>query len=258
MSRLYLIIILLISPAIYGQNNLKKYLDFAKEQFDKGDYYYALEYYEKAMELDSQTIDILWNYAETLRAYKDYRKAEFYYAKVYDREEAKIYPSSLLQLGLMQKQNGKYDEALTTFKKAKKKYYKDKKGYFYQKSKREIQSTLWAKSARIDSLDVSVEQLPETVNTKNSEFGHGIVNGELIFSSLRADSISALEEVYSTTYHTHLYSSKVKEGELDFEASEKIKDLFIEAYNAGNGTFSLDGNRFYFSKCSDDGYNYRC
>jgi tetratricopeptide (TPR) repeat protein len=258
MSRLYLIIILLISPAIYGQNNLKKYLDFAKEQFDKGDYYYALEYYEKAMELDSQTIDILWNYAETLRAYKDYRKAEFYYAKVYDREEAKIYPSSLLQLGLMQKQNGKYDEALTTFKKAKKKYYKDKKGYLYQKSKREIQSTLWAKSAMVDSLGVSVEQLPETVNTKNSEFGHGIVNGELIFSSLRADSISALEEVYSTTYHTHLYRSKVKEGELDFEASEKIKDLFIEAYNTGNGAFSLDGNRFYFSKCADDGYNYRC
>ena len=95
---------------LFGQNNLSKYLDFAQEQYDKGDYFYALQYYEKAMEIDSATVDILWNYAQTLRAYKDYRKAEYYYEKVYGREEAAIYPSSLLNWGLMQKQNGKYDE----------------------------------------------------------------------------------------------------------------------------------------------------
>lgn len=257
MSRLYLVLI--ISFVAFGasaQNNLKKYLDFAKEQYDKGDYYYALEYYEKAMQLDSTTIDILWSYAETLRAYKDYRKAEYYYAKVYDRESAQIYPSSLLYWGLMQKQNGKYDEALNTFKKAKKKYYKDKKGYLYQKSKKEIESTLWAKSAIIDTADVSINPLPETVNTKNSEFGHGIYNDELIFSSLRADSISAEEEVYSTEYHTNLYHSEIKENQ--FEDSRRIESLFKDMLNTGNGTFSLDGKRFYFSLCEDDGYNYRC
>ena len=73
------------------------------------------------MELDSNTIDILWNVAETHRAYKDYRKAEFYYAKVYSRESAALYPSSLLNWGLMQKQNGKYDAAILTFKKSEEK-----------------------------------------------------------------------------------------------------------------------------------------
>lgn len=257
MSRLYLVLLLIgFSFGASAQNNLKKYLSFAKEQFDKGDYYYALEYYQKALEIDSNTIDILWNYAETLRAYKDYRKAEIYYAKIYDREGAQIYPSSLLQLGLMQKQNGKYDEALETFKKAKKKYYKEKKGYLYQKSKRELESVLWAKSAMIDSADVSVALLPETVNTKNSEFGHIIYNNQLIFSSLRADSISEIEEVYSTEYHTNLFKSRIENYE--FSESEKIESLFFESLNSGNGTFSLDGTRFYFSKCTDDGYNYRC
>src|SRR5690606_18536323 len=135
----YLVLFILgVSSMTLGQNNLKRYLEFAKEQFDKGDYYYALEYYEKAMEIDSQSGDINWFMAETNRAYKDYRKAEFYYAKVYEREEARIYPSSLLQWGLMQKQNGKYDQAIETFKKAKKKYYKDKKSYLYLKSKQEL------------------------------------------------------------------------------------------------------------------------
>ena len=121
MPRLYLIFFALLSFTCYGQNMLGKYLDFADEQYAKGDYIYALEYYEKAMELDSNTVSILWKYAEALRAYKDYRKAEYYYAKVYDRELGAIYPYSLLQLGLMQKQNGNYEAAIETFKKAKKK-----------------------------------------------------------------------------------------------------------------------------------------
>ncbi len=257
MSRLYLALCFIVFAGYsFGQSPLKKYLDFAKEQYDKGDYFYALQYYEKAMELDSATVDIVWQYAETLRAYKDYRKAEYYYAKVYDKEEARIYPYSLLYLGLMQKQNGKYDAALETFKKAKKKYYKDKKSYLYQKAKREIESTVWAKSALRDTLDVTITQLPETVNTPNSEFGHGIHNSVLYFSSLRADSISAAEEVYGTNYRTHLYQSEIQDNV--FQSGTKINALAQEALNSGNGTFSLDGRRFYFSHCVEESYNYRC
>jgi hypothetical protein len=257
MSRLYLIALFLLSSvSSFGQDPLKKYLEFAKEQYDKGDYYYALEYYKKAMELDSNTVDIIWNLAETYRAYKDYRKAEYYYAKVYEKESARLYPRSLLYLGLMQKQNGKYDEALETFKRAKKKYYKDKKSYRYQKAKQEVSSTVWARSAMRDTAELRIEALPETVNTPNSEFGHGIYDSTLFFSSLRADSISEKEEVYGTEYHTQLYESAQKNHQ--FEASQKIEALAKEAMNTGNGTFSLDGSRFYFSQCRENGYNYRC
>ena len=257
MSRLYLVAFFIFgSSFVFGQNNLPKYLDFAKKQYDKGDYYYALMYYEKALVIDSNTVDILWNYAETLRAYKDYRKAETYYAKVYDKEAGKLYPASLLNLGLMQKQNGKYAEAIETFKLAKKKYFKDKKSYLYLKSKRELESTIWATSAIIDSEDGDFDRLPETVNTVNSEFGHGIFNGELIFSSLRADSINITEEVYSPEYSTSLYRSR--KNEVSFESSERIKSLFIEKLSTGNGTFSLDGSRYYFSLCSEENFQYRC
>lgn len=257
MSRLYLTFLLsLVCLGASGQNYLKKYLDFAQEQYNKGDYFYAAEYYRKAMQIDSNTVEILWNYAETLRAYKDYRNAEYYYAKVYDREEAAMYPYSLLYWGLMQKQNGKYEQALETFKKAKKKYYKDKKGYLYQKAKREVESIVWVLSALRDTTINVQERLPETVNTKNSEFGHGIYDKILYFSSLRADSISAAEEVYENSYHTHLFSSQKKE--VGFEEGEQLNDLFREKINSGNGSFSLDRTRFYFSDCSEDGYNYSC
>lgn len=256
MSRLYLIVFFLCSFQLFSQDMLGKYLKFADEQYNKGDYYYALEYYEKVLQIDSNSVDVLWKYAETLRAYKDYRRAEFYYKKVYDKELGAFYPSSLLQLGLMQKQNGKYDLAVETFKKAKKKYYKDKKGYLYQKSKRELESCLWAKSAVRDTTEIDFRRLPETVNTKNSEFGHSIYNNQLYFSSLRADSISEQEEVYEPNYSTHLYRSDMENGQ--YKTSKAIEDLFFERINSGNGSFSLDGSRFYFSQCENDAYNYRC
>ena len=258
MSRFHLILFIFLasSSPLFGQSKLGAYLKHAEEKYKKGDYYYAVELYEKAMEIDSNSVSTLWKYAETLKSYKDYRKAEYYFAKVYDREQGGIYPMSLINLGLMQKHNGKYDEALETFKKAKKKFYKDKKSYEYLKSKRELESCLWAKSAIKDTANVNYLRLPETVNSFDSEFGHNLHNGVLVFSSLRADSINTAEEVYSTTYKTRLFQSELKDG--IFEKSSRIEDLMIEKLNTGNGTFSADGKRFYFSLCADEGYNYKC
>src|SRR5690554_2680187 len=126
MSRLYIVLfIAFFSTALSAQQELKRYLEFAQEKHQEGDYIYALTYYEKATAIDSNSINILWEYAETLRAYKDYPKAAYYYGKVYDRERAELYPSSLLQYGLMLKQCARYDEALEVFKLAKKKYRRD-------------------------------------------------------------------------------------------------------------------------------------
>ena len=257
MSRFYLILLFVsCTMQLTAQSKLGAFLKHAEEKYRNGDYYYAAELYEKAMELDSNSVAILWNYAETLRAYKDYRKAEYYYRKVYEKEEAGIYPYSLLYLGLMQKQNGRYDEAIETFKKAKKKYAKDKKDYRYVKSKRELESCLWAKNAIKDTAQVDFYRLPETINTKDSEFGHALFNGKFIYSSLKADSVSSSEEVYGTNYKTRLYTSNVSEGK--FNRGEQLNDLLFDNMSTGNGSWSLDGKRFYFSLCSDQGFNYRC
>ncbi|MCE2682408.1 MAG: hypothetical protein LW704_05560 [Cryomorphaceae bacterium] len=244
------------SFGISAQSRLAQYLKAAEDKYRNGDYYYSVELYEMAMELDSNSVETLWNYAEALRAFKDYRKAEYYYEKVYDREEAMLYPMSIINLGLMQKCNGKYEEALETFKKAKKKFAKDRKEYPYLKAKREMESCLWAKSAVKDTANLIFSRLPETVNTPNSEFGHTISEGTFIFSSLRADSIGSGEEVYTKSYKTRLYKSAIDSGAL--AQSQRIDDLFFNGFSTGNGTFSLDGKRFYFSLCTDEGYNYSC
>ena len=258
MSRLYIIIALsfLFGGFLRAQSNLGNYLKYAEEKYNKGDFFYAAELYQKAMQIDSNSVAILWKYAETLRAYKDYRKAEYYYSKIYEREEGGLYPMSLLNLGLMQKQNGKYDAALETFKKVKSNFSKDKKNYIYIKAKREMESCLWAKSNLSDTANVIFTHLSEKVNTKDSEFGHALHENNLIFSSLRADSVNRTEEVYATSYKTKLFKSK-KENQ-NFADPTLIKEVIFKEMSSGNGAYSKDGTRFYFSLCKDDGFNYRC
>ncbi len=258
MSRLYLVVFFIVAGICSGftQNKLKKIISFADEQYKNGDYYYALEYYKKALEKDSNSIDLLWKYAETNRSYKNYIEAEKYYAKVYAREQTKKYPNSLLNLGLMQKQNGNYSLALNTFKLSLKKLADKKSSYYYRKSEREMESAEWAIENRNSSAD-SLIHLPLTVNSYDAEFPHAVMNNRLVFSSLKADSLNQDEEVYGKSYKTKLYYSEFDSlGVL--QAFKLNEDLYNEKHSYGNGTFSVDASKFYFSICEDNGFSYSC
>jgi hypothetical protein len=260
MSRLYLIFFLgLFSTQVSAQVKLKKLVDFANEQYKNGDYYYALEYYKQALDRDSTSLELMWKYAETQRAYKNYVDAADYYARVYARDEGVVYPESILYLGLMEKQMGAYKNAFSTMKLAKKNYSDDRTTYLYKKATQEVESIAWVLNNLRDSsaIDQAIIHLPENINSNNSEFGHTVHGNSFIFSSLRADSINDInEEVHSKTYKTKLYTSEIKNG--IFEENKKITALESKKLNAGNGSFSLDGKRFYFSMCSDTGFSYSC
>ncbi|MDG2504608.1 MAG: tetratricopeptide repeat protein [Crocinitomicaceae bacterium] len=260
MSRLYLVLFLIFGLAINvsAQKQLKKIIAFADDQYMKGDFIYALEYYKKALEKDSNSVKLLWKYAETLKAYKDYPNAETYYAKVYAREQTKVYANSLLNLALMQKQNGRYTQALKTLNLSAKKLANKKSSPFYLKTIREIESCTWAKENLLDSSEfVPLYHLPETVNSVDAEFAHTIHDNKLIFSALKADSSNNMEEVYDKAYRTKLYFSKMnKQG--TFLPFKLNPDLYHKELNYGNGSYSIDGTRYYFSVCEDDGYGYSC
>ncbi len=257
MPRLYLIV-LFVSFCFAGvsQNKLKKIISFADEQYEQGDYYYALEFYKQALEKDSNSIELMWKYAETEKAYKNYIEAEKYYAKVYAREQTTIYENSLLNLGMMQKQNGNYDQALKSFKLSVKKLSGKTTSWYFKKSEKLVESTKWAIENKKEYPD-SLIHLPLTVNSYDAEFPHDFKDNKLVFSSLKADSLNQQEEVYSQSYRNKIYYSELDSlGE--FKAFQINKDLFNAENNYGNGSFSSDGSKFYYSTCNDNGFSYTC
>src|SRR5687767_9423152 len=100
-SRILLLLLLLGSFSARSQSFIQL-MEFADKKMEEGDYYYAIQYYQQAMKIDSNSVEVLWKYAEALRLYKDYPKAELYYQKVFAKEDAKIYPMSIFWLATMQ------------------------------------------------------------------------------------------------------------------------------------------------------------
>lgn len=255
MSRIYLSFLFSLYYFLaFSQATKEDYINFALQQKSKGDYIAALTYFEKALQIDSESVTVLWDYAESLRLYKDYRKAAKIYAKVFEKEDTKLFIRSLFYLGEMQKMNGNYDEALETFKLAKRKYAFDKKAYLYQKSKQEIESCLWARKNVTDSLKGQINKLPSSINTVNSEFAHSFYDNQLFFSSLRADSSNQKDEIYSLEYKNAIYKSNAP----SFEKTQKQTDISPSNFHVGNGSFSLDKKRFYYSICKQKEENLQC
>jgi hypothetical protein len=258
MSRFYLIGFILIPLFSLGQVKLKDVLAFGDQQFQKGDYYYALDYYQQALKLDPENIDLVWKIAETNRAYKDYVKAEKYYAVVYAKDEdAERYPDAILFFSLMQKQNAKYKEALEHFKTAKKIYSEDKTSFRYKKAAQEVESTNWAlKQWKLGpDLGIQLNPMSENINSYDAEFGHSVQNGKLYFSALKADSTDEeLQEVYSKGYHTAIYEVSLQNKD---SVAKKLSELIPSGQSIGNGSFST-GQSFYYSVCTDQNFNYSC
>ena len=223
-------------------------IDFADKKVEEGDYVYAIYYYKQAMNLDSASVELLWKFAEVQRLYKDYHKAEFYYQKVFDKEDAKIYPMSIYWLATMQHYNGKYKESMENWKQAKKVYKKDREGYLYLKSQQEIKSCLWAIKAVKDTSDLILERLEEPVNTVNAEFAPFFHKGKLYYTSLKADSINFIEEVYTKEYSLQIYTADQQDS--IFNNVTALTDVHEKGMNSANGSFSPDGKRFYFSRCN--------
>ena len=174
-------ILVLLSTSKLNAQSYTQLMGFADKKMIEGDYYYAIQYYKKAMQIDSNNVEVNWKYAEALRRYKDYPKAEYYYKKVYQKEDAKIYPRSIFWLASMQHYNGKYEESLKNWKLCKKVFKKQKKSYEYKKSQAEIKSCLWAQKAVLDTTDYILSQLDKPVNSKDTELAPFLHDGKLAF-----------------------------------------------------------------------------
>jgi tetratricopeptide (TPR) repeat protein len=243
-----------ISLESFGQNDLRKIMEFADLKMQEQDYFQALSYYEQARIQDSTNLELCWKYAEALRFSKNYVKAANAYKEVYSREETAIYPSSLLYWALMEKQAGNFTDATELFKRAKKKYAKKKDSYNYLKSKREVETMTWITTAIKDSSIYEVTALPSIVQGRNSEFAHSLIApNTLIYSTFYSNS----EKIdLKTPYLSELYLIQIDSS---LEAKEElIKALNVPGKNVGNGSFSADGKRFYMSLCDGKAHDFTC
>ena len=219
-----------------------------------GDYIEALSYLKQLYTKDTNNIKTLYSYAKTLKEYKDYVNAEKKYTELITKDEKnKFAPYSTFELAELKKHNKKYSEAISNYKKAFEQNKSVQDNYVQQKIKREIESCQFAINNQKDTLEYTVSKLDTSINTKNSEFVHTFKDGKIIFSSLRTDSIDINEVIYTKNYINKLYSYDTV-----IKKTNEIKELNREKFNTSNGTYSIFGNRFFYSVCDTSYTNAKC
>jgi outer membrane protein OmpA-like peptidoglycan-associated protein len=224
---------------------------FGKNAMKFNDYTSAVMYFEKYCKLKPKDYKTAYQLAEGCRLSKNYKKAEETYRKAYELNPAKN-ALALFYYGAMLKSNGKYEEADKQFAKFKKEYKgKDKNNYTLQiKSNAkaaESANTIMSKQLKID-----IQPLDSSINTANIEFAPVFVNDStMIYSSLKTDKTFYNfnpEDSISDEPFRKLYKAE-KTGGVWRDKGLLDGPFNKDGYHCGNGAFSDDGNRFYFTRC---------
>lgn len=218
--------------------------------FGEKDYYAASLWYKQALDVDSTLVELKFKYAESLRMYNDYAKAEWYYFSVYKDDRGRVYPLAPFWYSMMLKYNGNYLEAKKSFKRIKRFFTKDRKEYHFQKVMQEIESCEKALEIMRDTLLVDVKNIGTGINTYNSELGANFMNDSLIvYTSLRDEKMKEDNQVTDTSlYLTRLFTSSKSNN--DWNQGEKLPEsINIPNYHIANGCLSPDEKTFYFNQC---------
>ncbi len=246
---------------VIPSKNTKKLIKEADWAFDNGDVFVANGYYQKLIELGNNDVDILNRLAHCQMMMRDYQNAENNFQKVYEKAAEK-HPTSLFYWALMQKSNGKYSDAKINFEKFRKSTRKMDDKSWSKKNRIEIEGCDLALQLKDSKQVLHVQHLKGDINHPHIEFspipykGNQLIYGsnktdEILFYKVKKDNYKKeknnvpIRKLYIATKNNN--NEWISEGEWE--------GPFNDENHTGNGAFSLDGNRFYFTKCAKNERN---
>ncbi len=226
-----------------GAAQYETQIKVAQQKLEEGDYYNALEWYEKAYETrqEESLIPIIADLHLKLR---DYSSAQRMYSRVLRRDEEGKYTHLTADYGRAFKMYGKYDEAIEQFQKFLEFTDDPTEKQLIQN---EIAGAELAKQMEDQKLKVEPERLDRSVNGGYSEYGPVWGrDGSLYFSTFQLG-----EEILDDVGYEGAYSRifQVKEGERGWDDPLALDEIINRPeFHTSNPAFSADGNRMYFTR----------
>ena len=161
----------------------QSWMKAADNSFAEKDYYSAMKYYESALEIEKDRMDVLYKYAESARLFNAYTFAEATYAEVIQKDSTHQFPMAVFWLASMKKHLGKFAEAQNLFQKFLDKSGKRESSHT-RVAKEQIEACGWAieMSAEPDE-DIVIQKMADTINTPFSEFAAVEVGNSIYYSS---------------------------------------------------------------------------
>jgi hypothetical protein len=177
-----------------------------------------------------------------------YNYAEYYLKQVTDSDSLDAYPDALFWLGMVRKNNAKYEDAKQSFQEYQTKYA-SQNSILQKRVTAELKSFDLISKWLSDTLAVEVKKLSNVVNTEYSEFnGVQLYDESLYFSSIR--------QIFSVEHNNILedfYMSMIIAAPYTVNGIVRAVPLppIINnpKYNNGNFCFNNDKTKLYFTRC---------
>ena len=235
----FFILFLMFLAPVYSQS-FKAYQKAAAKALANKDYQATMYYYQKALEIKPDNMDMWYRYADMAFRYNAFNEAKKAYLKVYESAVAKSYfPDLPLQIAEVNKQLGLYDEAIGYLTTIINEYSTDKEKAPYQRMIAGLEN---AKKISQKEGPWKVDRLGRKVNTAYSEFAPYQVGDTLFFTSFRY----AME---GDDYEPQRKISKVMFKKGQGRGRTITRGFNSDTQHTAHTTLSTDKSKLYFTRC---------
>jgi len=243
----------------YPNYKWRKKLKIARKKMEEGSYYNAAQYLEDVYKAKPEKIEVPHRLGEVYRLLRDYAAAEKYYQAVVTKDK-EAYPSDLYYLGVMQKMNGKYEEAKKSFQDYQGLPLGKKDENLKDLAKNQIEGCDTALVLTSSPTKIKVEKIEGGVNSTLQDLSPKVINGKnIMFASQRTDTAVNLTTT-GANHFTAVFTAE-KSGKAFINKTEFPTPPNDDKSNTGNAILSADGNTLIYTRCGVDylkGNQMRC
>ncbi len=246
--------------SIYAQNSIStdtlknfQIKRLAQNAVRIGDTYSAIIYYEKYLEKHPENYDLWFELGHLYRKARDYQKAEKTYKQVLTNKGYEI-PESQFYYARMLKANGNYQaskEEYTKFSESKATKEVANIKQLKKLAKTEIIGCETAIELSKGKYNTIVTHLNESINKAHVELSPVMLDTlTLLYASINKENLQLYNLEKKDTLPVRKFYLAQRDsnqwiGGIEYPGPFNDKDA-----NVGNGAFSADGSRFYYSRCN--------
>jgi len=232
-------LLVFLNTSLFGQTNRTLKLQ-AQNAFNNKDWYTAAVLYGKLVGRDSSYVNINYNYAEASRLNFDLDIALHWYGKVIAADNGKKFPLCFFYKAQILQYKGQYKEAKKWYVKFSKSSKAKNQKYKYYVAKSIIQGEACdlAQILISNPVQINIEHLDTTINSKVSEYAAFEKDSTLYFSSLRVkvkrddDEPEPRNKIYTTDWKNGKWQ-KIKALDTNINATylHNANICFNDSYN---------------------------
>lgn len=236
MRRLLILIFCLGMTAVHAQKmSWRKHAKLAKKQLEEGNFQDAAINFEAAWQKKQKKKEYLFQAAECYLKVKDYRKAAECYKPIKDENKEFMLPG--LKYCRALKMDGQYDEASRAFVYLINGYQGPDKDILANIVQDEIRGCELAMSMlENETSKVNFEHLSSNINTKAADFAPVPFSDDVLYFT---SNMVGETKMYLSQRNGEVWSRS--------RVPKSFPEIFAPHY--GNGSFSPDNKRFFYTQC---------